>query len=62
MLEKDAGMTKEKRDGLYQAVFAKWLALHEPYWKMSDPREYTYQAMLAAYQLGISVILEKYGY
>ena len=46
----------------YQKIFARWLAMHEPYWKLSDPREYTFKAMLAAYQLGISMILEKYGY
>ena len=46
----------------FQKIFARWLAMHEPYWKLSDPRDYTFKAMLAAYQLGVSMILEKYGY
>ena len=29
---------------------------------MADPRDYTFKAMIAAYQLGVSMILEKYGY
>lgn len=36
--------------------------MHEPYWKLEDPRKHTMAAMLAAYQLGISMVLEKYGY
>lgn len=43
-------------------IYDRWLKMHEPYWKLSDPREYTFKAMLAAYQLGVSMILEKYGF
>lgn len=46
----------------FQKIFPRWIAMHEPYWELSDPRDYTFKAMLAAYQLGISMILEKYGY
>ena len=46
----------------YFSIFDKWMELHEPYWKLADPRQYTFDATLAAYQLGVSVILEKYGY
>lgn len=53
---------KEDENAFYSAIFERWSALHEPYWELKDPREYTFKAMLAAYQLGISVILEKYGF
>ena len=57
------GLTdNEKENGFYSTIFERWMAMHEPYWKLSDPREYTFKAMVAAYQLGISMILEKYGY
>ena len=46
----------------FQKIYPRWLAMHEPYWKLDDPREYTFKAMLAAYQLGVSMTLEKYGY
>ena len=57
------GLTNnDKENDFYRAIYARWLAKHEPYWKMNDPRDYTFKATLAAYQLGISMILEKYGY
>ena len=57
------GLTNnDKENDFYRAVYARWLAKHEPYWKLKDPRDYTFKATLAAYQLGISMILEKYGY
>lgn len=43
-------------------IFERWIAMHEPYWNLADPRDYTFKAMLAAYQLGVSMILEKHGY
>ena len=49
-------------EAFYQKIYDRWLALHEPYWALEDPRRYTFNAMLAAYQLGVSMILEKYGY
>lgn len=47
---------------LYSKIFDKWLELHQPYWDMDDPREYTFNAMLASFQTGVSLILSKYGY
>ena len=52
----------EKENAFYKTIFARWLEMHEPYWNLDDPRKYTFYAMLAAYQLGISMILEKYGF
>lgn len=46
----------------FPIIFYRWLKMHEPYWNLADPREYTLKALLAAYQLGVSMILEKYGY
>lgn len=45
-----------------RAIFNRWMEMHGPYWLLADPREYTFKAMLAAYQLGVSMLLEKYGY
>ena len=53
---------EEKENDFYHVIYERWLALHELYWKQSDPRQYTFMATLAAYQLGISMILEKRGY
>lgn len=59
----ELGLTDtEKENNYYSRIFERWLALHEPYWKLPDPREYTFNAMLAAYQLGVSMILGIYGY
>lgn len=52
----------EKENAFYRLIFERWLKNHEPYWKLKDPREYTFRATLAAYQLGISMILCEYGY
>lgn len=46
----------------FQKVFEVWSKLHEPYWRLSDPRQYTFKALLAAYQLGVSMILGLFGY
>ena len=62
-LLKSLGLTdNDKENDFYRAIFERWMKQHEPYWKLNDPREYTFRAMLAAYQLGISMILYKYGY
>lgn len=55
-------ISQNQGNPFYQKIYAKWLELHEPYWKMQDPREYTFRLMIAAYQLGVSMILEKFGY
>jgi hypothetical protein len=49
-------------NSFFPVIFKRWIELHEPYWKLDDPREYTFKAMVAAYQLGVSMILEKFGY
>lgn len=46
----------------FQKINSRWLAILEPYWELKDPRDYILKALLAAYQLGVSMILEKYGY
>ncbi len=51
-----------KENAFYRVIFGRWTAMHEPYWEMRDPREYTFRAILAAYQLGVSMILGEYGY
>lgn len=57
---------KEMPDGkgtlLFAGIFAIWMKLHDPYWQLKDPREYTLLSLAAGYQLGVSMILEKYGY
>ena len=62
-LLKQLGLTdNEKENEFYRTIFERWMVMHEPYWKLSDPRDYTFKATVAAYQLGVSMILEKYGY
>ncbi len=46
----------------YSSIFTRWLVLHEPYWKLDDPREYTFNATFAAFQVGVSTILGVYGF
>lgn len=54
----DKSISADQGNGFYQRIFPIWLKQHEPYWKLSDPRDYTYNALLAAYQLGVSMMLE----
>ena len=51
-----------KENLFYTELYGKWNEMHEPYWKLEDPRDYTFKAELAAYQLGVTMILEKLGY
>ena len=46
----------------FSKIFDRWLEMVIPYMKLSDSRDYIFKAMMAAYQLGVSMILEKYGY
>ena len=55
-------VSQNQGNAFFQKIFSRWLIMHEPYWNLDDPRDYTMSAMLAAYQLGISMILEKHGY
>ncbi len=56
------GVMGNQGNDFFPLIYQRWLEMHEPYWRLSDPRQYTFKAMLAAYQLGISMILEKFGY
>lgn len=49
-------------NGFYQKIYSIWLKQHEPYWKLQDPRDYTFKDLIAAYQLGISMMLEKHNF
>jgi len=40
---------------LCSAVFARWLELQKPFWKLCDSRAFTFRAMLAVYRLGLSI-------
>ena len=62
VLASEFGMDKNAFGEFTQKIFERWLAMHEPYWKLKDPRDYTFCAINAAYQLGVSVTLAKYGY
>ena len=46
----------------YSSIFSEWLRLHDPYWNMTDPRQYTFNATLAAFQVGVSTILGEFGF
>jgi hypothetical protein len=50
------------REQFGQKLYAEWKTQHEPYWALNDPRQYTFNATLASFQLGVSMILEKLGY
>ena len=52
------GVMGNQGNDFFPIIFEKWIAIHEPYWKLADPRDYTFKAMLASYQLGVSMILE----
>ena len=52
----------QEQNALYQKINEKWIKCHDPYWTLEGPRQYTFRAMVAAYQLGVSMILEKYGF
>ena len=43
-------------------IFSRWAELVNPYVSMKDPRQYYFSALLAGYQLGVSMMLEKLGY
>lgn len=58
----DCHKDKDVANEYYSSIFARWLVLHEPYWKLDDPREYTFNATFAAFQVGVSTILGVYGF
>lgn len=42
-------------------IFDDWLEIMDPYWDMSNSRDYIFQGLLIFYQLGISERLKKLG-
>lgn len=58
----DLELDKEEFNKFQSELYKEWISLHEPYWELEDPRKYTFNALLASYQLGISIMLDKYGY
>lgn len=62
ILNSKLNLSKDKANEFYGEIYDVWLEKHNPYWSLNDPRDYTFNAMMAAYQLGVSMILEKYGF
>lgn len=62
IMEETIGISgNQEQNEFYKKIYEKWIQCHEPYWALEDPRQYTFRAMVAAYQLGVSMVLEKYG-
>lgn len=55
-------MAADDGHAFFESIFNRVILLLEPYWDMQDSRQYTFSAMMAAYQLGVSMMLEKLGY
>ena len=55
------GMSPENADGFYKKIYSRWLEKMRPHWGEEDPRDYIFNAVMAAFQLGISIMLEKIG-
>ena len=53
---------RNQGNDFFRKVFEAWSELNEPYWSLSDPRQYTFKSLLAAYQLGVSMLLDLFGY
>ena len=51
-----------QEDAFFREIFEVWWGLFEPHADGDDPAEYAYRADLAAFQLGLSVVLAKHGY
>ena len=62
IIRQSLGMDENAFGEFCSAIFNRWFELHKPYWALRDPREYTFYATLAAFQLGVSTILCKYGF
>lgn len=54
-------VSENQGNGFVGEIFDKWLELTKPYHNLQDPRKYYYSAMLAGYQVGVSMMLEKFG-
>ena len=55
-------ISENQGNPFFSKIFDRWLEMHTPYWALADARQHTFKAMLAAFQLGVSMILEKHGY
>lgn len=59
---RDLGISQDTLVEVMNEAFKEMMELHEPYWKLNDPRGYTFNGLLASYQLGVSMILGVLGY
>lgn len=55
-IAEDAGHT------FFEKIYERWMVIHTPHWDKPDSQQYTFSGMMAAYQLGVSMMLEKPGY
>ena len=62
LIKKDLGMDDKAFGEFCTQIFLRWCEMHKPYWALAHPHEYTTNATLAAYQLGVSMILCRYGF
>ena len=54
------GMVPEIYNQLVQELFKKFQELHEPYWKVKEPRPYTIAAFYAAFMTGCSISIDQF--
>ena len=54
------GLLPEIYSQMIQALYEKFQALHEPYWRAKEPRDYTLAAFYAYFMTGCGVALEKF--
>ncbi len=62
--EEKLAMTVDDLNEFLPKIYEVWQESLEPYWKFSDiiSRDYTFAAILACYQLAVSMVLERYGF
>ena len=60
MRERFPEIAEDKGKAFFEKILGRWLVKIEPYQSLTDPREYYLKATLAAYQLGVSMMLEKH--
>ena len=61
ILKEKLKITEDNFNLFCRHIYDDWLRMLEPYWSQQDPRDYTFHATLAAFQLGVSTILDQYG-
>lgn len=62
VIKNELGLSHQKYDDFCSEIFDLWLKNMDPYCKMRDPGQYVFNATLAAFQLGVSMILSAKGY